>query len=119
MSEEKADTSKAAGRGKGKTPKLDPRAVATLKNQLGDEVIDVLRLEEGVIDLGAIIENAKAEVSKRQVAISFNQVALQRRVYENEIVRQDAAIFKELAGLVQSIGERYRTITGLPPTRKG
>lgn len=118
MNEEKA-VPKSAGRTEGKAPKLDPKAVAILKNQLGEEAIDVLRLDEGVVDLATVIEGAKAEVARRQVAMSFNQVALQRRVYENEIVRHDAAIFKELAGLVQSIGERYRAITGLPPTRKG
>lgn len=119
MNGEKAPAPKAGAPAAARDPKLDAKAVALLKNQLGDEVIDVLRLQEGVVDLAAVLENAKAEVARRQVAMSFNQVALQRRVYENEIVRQDAVIFKELASLVQSIGERYRALTGLSPTRKG
>lgn len=118
MSDAKPDLPKTSSRTGGKTSKLDPKAVAVLKSRLGEDVIDVLRLDEGVIDLDAVIENAEAEVARRRVAMSFNQVALERRMYENEIVRQDAVIFKELAGLIRSIGERYRDITGLPPTKK-
>lgn len=97
---------------------LNPQAVAILKSQFGDDILDVLRVDEGILDLELVYEKAKAEVAQRQEAMSFNQVALQRRVYENEIVKQDAEIFKELALLVRSIGERYRVLTGLPPVQR-
>lgn len=98
---------------------LNPQAVAILKSQFGDDILDVLRVDEGILDLEFVHEKAKAEVTRRQEGMSFNQVALQRRVYENEIVKQDAEVFKELAILVRSIGERYRALTGLPPVQRG